>query len=59
MGRRVEPSPGPVVVVEQAPGVTLRVEIERRSAASTSSPADLRIALERLVRAALEATPPE
>jgi hypothetical protein len=60
-GLAVEPSPESVVVVEQGPGVTLRLEIERRpsSAARTSSPADLRIALERLLRAALGAAPAE
>jgi hypothetical protein len=60
-GHAVEPAPEPVVVVEQAPGVTLRLEIERRasSAARTSSPADLRVALERLLRAALGAAPHE
>jgi hypothetical protein len=60
-GSRAAPSPEPVVVVEQAPGVTLRLEIERRhsTASRVSSPADLRIALERLLRAALGAAPPE
>jgi hypothetical protein len=60
-GRQGEPAPESVVVVEQGPGVTLRLEIERRhpAAARTSSPADLRVALERLLRAALEAAPPE
>jgi hypothetical protein len=58
-GSAVEPSTESVVVVERGPGVTLRLEIERRpsSAARTSSPADLRIALERLLRAALGAAP--
>jgi len=60
-GHHVEPSPESVVVVEHGPGVTLRLEIERRrpAVARTSSPADLRVALERLLRAALEAAPPE
>jgi hypothetical protein len=60
-GDHTEPEPDPIVVVEQASGVTLRLEIERRhsSAARSSSPADLRIALERLLRAALGAAPPE
>jgi hypothetical protein len=60
-GGTVESSQDPVVVVEHAPGVTLRLEIERRrsTAAHPSSPADLRIALERLLRAALGAAPPE
>ena len=60
-GSQVEPTPEPVVVVEEAPGVTLRLEIERRHTTTTrtSSPADLRIALERLLRAALGAAPPE
>jgi hypothetical protein len=60
-GRRHEPAAEPVVVVEQAAGVTLRLEIERHHAdvARTSSPADLRVALERLLRAALEAAPAE
>jgi hypothetical protein len=60
-GSPTEPAPDPIVVVEQAPGVTLRLEIERRhsTASRTSSPADLRVALERLLRAALGVAPPE
>ena len=60
-GSRREPDAEPVVVVEQAPGVTLRLEIERHhpDRARSSSPADIRVALERLLRAALEAAPPD